>query len=500
MSDTSTIENILQETGQEVAVFLKESSIFQTLEISALQSLSELFETVLCGPGHIVFKKGDAADAIYIVEEGAVEIITDGEPSQVVAYLTAGECFGEMGYLHESARSASVRVPEQATLLRLPNDSLKELTKKFPEVTAAIADIINKRMAGVLPFKPAALQGNLAFFDLATVIQAALSSNKDGVIALFARGAKPVATLALKKGKLINATFNQLSGEIALYELMSRSDPYDFTFEQRDVSVIPENSALAARPPHMLMIEGARRQDELKKIMTEVGWPDTIYTQKGKLPVWTSLPESEQQWAGKVWLLMEAGCTVEEVCDQMPVDRYTVLAVMSYALKENYIARDATAAEGLEMLRKIGEATGEEKKKLVQTMRMTGEMRKPTGSVGKSTGSISTATGSSGQMTGEVTMGGGVKNFVTMVNAINSIMRNLTDIMTKNEVRFVLNQALSTASHKFPALNTLSVQSDSTSLDVRNVAPELSEGEMGVLALECLMRTFIDIQAQMQKF
>lgn len=497
MTDSTTIENILQETGKEVAAFLKESSIFQSLDTNVLQNLSELFETVLCGPGHVVFKKGDAADAIYIVEEGAVEVVTDAEPSQVVAYLTAGECFGEMGYLHESARSASVRVPEQATLLRLPNESLRELTKKYPEVTAAIADIINKRMAGILPFKPAALQGNLAFFDLATVIQAALSSNKDGVIALFARGAKPVATLALKKGKLINSTFNQLAGEIALYELMSRSDPYDFTFEQRDVSVIPENTHLAARPPHMLMIEGARRQDELKKIMEKVGWPDAIYTQAGKLPVWTSLPESEQQWAGKVWLLMEAGCTVEEVAEQVPVDRYTVLSIISYALDQKYVDKDATAAEGLTMLRKISEATGESQKPSA-TIRLTGETRKPSLTAelrkpGKATGAIRTS--------GEVSMGvPTVRNFVSMVTAINTIMQNLAMITTKNEVRFVLNQSLAKAAQQFPALSSLSVQADSASIDVRNVSPELSEGEMGMLALEHLMRTFIDICATMQKF
>ncbi len=498
MSDSTTIENILEETGKEVAAFLKESSIFQSLESQTLQNLSELFETVLCGPGHVVFKKGEKADAIFIVEEGAVEVVSDGEPSQVVAYLTAGECFGEMGYLHESARSATVRVPETATLLRLPNDSLKELTKKFPEVTAAIADIINKRMAGVLPFKPAALQGNLAFFDLATVIQAALSSNKDGVIALFARGAKPVATLALKKGKLINATYNQLAGEIALYELMSRSDPYDFTFEQRDVGVIPENTSLSQKPPHMLMIEGARRQDELKRTMEEVGWPDTIYTQKGKLPVWTSLPESEAQWAGKVWLLMEAGCTVEEVCDQMPVDRYTVLSIISFAVKENYVARDQTAAEGLSMLRKIGEATGESQK-LASTMRMTGGFAKP--GAAKATSELRKMTATGARMTGEIALSSvPVKNFVTMVNSINSIMLNLSAITSKNEVRFVLNQALAKAAQKFPALSSLTVQADSASLDVRNVAPELSEGEMGLLALEHVMRTFIDISATMQKF
>jgi hypothetical protein len=499
VTDITTIENILQETGKEVAAFLKESSIFQSLDTSVLQNLSELFETVLCGPGHIVFKKGDTADAIFIVEEGAVEVVSEGEPSQVVAYLTAGECFGEMGYLHESARSASVRVPEQATLLRLPNESLKDLTRKYPEVTAAIADIINKRMAGILPFKPAALQGNLAFFDLATVIQAALSSNKDGVIALFARGAKPVATLALKKGKLINATYNQLAGEIALYELMSRSDPYDFTFEQRDVSVIPENTALASRPPHMLMIEGARRQDELKRMMEQVGWPDAIYTQAGKLPVWTALPESEQQWAGKVWLLMEAGCTVEEIAEQMPVDRYTVLSIVSHALNEKYVDKDATAAEGLTMLRKISEATGESLKPAA-TIRLTGETRKPslTGEMrkpgaGKATGSV--------RIGGEVSMSGPtVRNFVSLVHAINTIMQNLAMITTKNEVRFVLNQSLAKAAQQFPALSSLSVQADSASIDVRNVSPELSEGEMGMLALEHLMRTFIDISATMQKF
>jgi len=59
----------------------------------------------------MVFHQGDAADLVYIVEEGAVEIFRvrpDGTEDQL-ATITPGHYFGEIGPLLGLPRSASAR-------------------------------------------------------------------------------------------------------------------------------------------------------------------------------------------------------------------------------------------------------------------------------------------------------------------------------------------------------------------------------------------------------
>src|SRR6185437_14776053 len=112
------------EQRQEIVEFLKEHSIFKVLDIQILEGIAPIFAEVQYGPGQIVFKQGDPADAVYIVRQGSVEVIQGEDPPKILAYVTAGECFGEMALIHETPRTATIRVPESATVVRLPKGAL----------------------------------------------------------------------------------------------------------------------------------------------------------------------------------------------------------------------------------------------------------------------------------------------------------------------------------------------------------------------------------------
>src|SRR5271169_4241020 len=98
------------QTKEEIVQFLRERSIFRVLSERVLAGITQLFEEVRCGPGYVVFRHGEEADAIYIILDGSVEVLEEGNPPRVLAYLTSGDCFGEMGIIHDSKRNATVRV------------------------------------------------------------------------------------------------------------------------------------------------------------------------------------------------------------------------------------------------------------------------------------------------------------------------------------------------------------------------------------------------------
>ena len=64
----------------------------------------------------MVFEQGAAADALYIVLAGAVELGSDGGQPEVI--LRSGAYFGEMSMLLELPRTRAVRAVEDCELPR----------------------------------------------------------------------------------------------------------------------------------------------------------------------------------------------------------------------------------------------------------------------------------------------------------------------------------------------------------------------------------------------
>jgi hypothetical protein len=371
-------------------------------------------------------------------------------------------------------------VPESAAVIRLPKAALKELRSRFPEVTSAIADVINHRLAGTLPFQAPGLQGNLAFFDLATVIQTVVASRQNGVLVLFGRSGKAVAQLVMKEGTISHATFKHLYGERAVLELMTRNDPLDFIFERQDVSKKAVDQQLRVRPPHMLLIEGARRADELAKLMVNVGWPNAIIKQAEAPESWKGLGEDSETIGPKLWVLMGAGCSQEEFVQKLPFDRYSLFTVLDEMLKRGIaIKKDRSQTQQIQKLEKT--------LTLPKDAMMEMQSRK------------AELTNRLKPIPEPLKFMHGPTQVVNTVNAINAVTSNLASILGKNEVRFVLSQALKKAADSYPHLASLKVHPEAATLDVRFANPEFSSSEKTVKSLETLMRIFLDIASKSQK-
>ena len=469
--------NSFVDQRQELVEFLKEHSIFKVLDTRILEGISPIFSETQYGPGQIIFKQGDPADAIYIVKTGSVEVI-QGEPSKILAYLTAGEVFGEMALIHETPRTATVRVPETATVIRLPKAAMKELRSRFPEVTGAIAEVINHRLAGTLPFQAPGLQGNLAFFDLATVIQTVVASRQAGVLILFGRSGKAVAQLVMKEGAITHATFKHLYGERALLELMTRTDPLDFIFEHQDVSKKPVDNSLRVKPPHMLLIEGARRADELPKLMQNLGWPNAMFQTVNPVDEWKGMSEDSSVMGPRMWPLIGAGCNIEELTQKLAYDRYTIFCMLSELIKRGHARRQTTERARLRALEKTLQLPKSAIDDYMKQEQPTSKLK---------------------PVTEPLKFLHGPTQVVSSVNSINAVTVNLANIFGKNEVRYILNQSLRKASDTYPHLSSLKIHPEAATLDVRYASPEFSGSEKTVKSLEHLMRIFIEIASKSQK-
>lgn len=436
---------ILVQSKEELAEFLKERTLLKVLDERVIEGITGLFTELVCGPGHIVFSQGDEPDAIYFIREGSVEVLQSraGAPARVIAYLASGDCFGEMSLMQDSKRNGTIRVPEEAVLLRLSRKAFNELQTHFPEVTREINKLVSKREAGNLPFSAPGLQGNLAFFDLPTVIQTVVGSRQSGVLFLRDRGGKPAAQLHIRQGRLVYASYVHLTGECALFEMIARGEALDFQFEQQAEPdpAIPVDRNLSAQEPYKLLIEGARRADELPKLMASLDWPAAIFVPGKKTPDWSAQKDGWAAVARKMWFLLEAGLTLQQVSQKLPYDRYTILsAVQEMLAAEIVVNREGAAPIAAKPVHEPSD-------------------------------------------------------IASAITAINAITVNLTAIFGKDLVYAVLTRALAEASGKYTHLQSLSVRPQTCTLDLRMAKPDVSQSEASFASLKYLARTIIRLAA-----
>jgi uncharacterized membrane protein len=103
---------------------LRQVPLFESLDDDAAKQLCELLETLDCEAQKVMFRAGDAGDAMYLIERGKVRICvqaTDGH-EVTLTELGRGDFFGEMALLDGQRRSANAVVAEDARLAVLSRE------------------------------------------------------------------------------------------------------------------------------------------------------------------------------------------------------------------------------------------------------------------------------------------------------------------------------------------------------------------------------------------
>ncbi len=81
--------------------------------------------------GQIIFREGDAADAVYLLRSGAVEVVRESQATEIrLAVLGEGELFGEISVIRGEARSTTLRALGPASAVEIPREAF---LKAFPD-------------------------------------------------------------------------------------------------------------------------------------------------------------------------------------------------------------------------------------------------------------------------------------------------------------------------------------------------------------------------------
>lgn len=94
--------------------------------------------------GDVLFYEDDASTDCYILASGKVEILRAGR--QVAVVDQSGSFLGEMSSLRHAPRSATARVIDDATFLRIGGDEFQSFLKRHPELNYRLAAILAERL------------------------------------------------------------------------------------------------------------------------------------------------------------------------------------------------------------------------------------------------------------------------------------------------------------------------------------------------------------------
>ncbi|HEX8071248.1 MAG TPA: mechanosensitive ion channel family protein [Pyrinomonadaceae bacterium] len=127
--------------------------IFAPLSPEELALLAKGAETHVYAPGETIIRRGAAADSMFVVHRGRVEVRVpseDGREQRTVAALEEGNFFGEMALFTGEPRNANVMAAEETEVLEIGHRAMKHLFETNPELVEALSHIITERRAALL--------------------------------------------------------------------------------------------------------------------------------------------------------------------------------------------------------------------------------------------------------------------------------------------------------------------------------------------------------------
>lgn len=96
----------------------------------------------------IIIRQGDTGDCMFVVQGGRVEVLQNSHKGgeQHLAYLDAGDFFGEMAVFEKELRSATVRAAGEARVLRIDKKALLTRIREDPLLAVNLLKTMSHRI------------------------------------------------------------------------------------------------------------------------------------------------------------------------------------------------------------------------------------------------------------------------------------------------------------------------------------------------------------------
>ncbi len=131
---------------------LRRSPLFEMLSEAELKVLAELSRARRFAASDVVFREGDAGDALFVLAQGEVDVLarTPSGEERTLATLGAPHAFGEMSLVDREVRSATVRARTACVALQLGAENFTSFRKRsrdgFTLFLVNVARVLSSRL------------------------------------------------------------------------------------------------------------------------------------------------------------------------------------------------------------------------------------------------------------------------------------------------------------------------------------------------------------------
>jgi hypothetical protein len=123
------------------------SRFFGALPQAALEQLLSSTSVRSFSPGEAVVREGEPGTSLFLIEDGAVEVLTTDTSGRrlVLATLGPGEFFGEVGLLTGRPRTATIVAVVATTVIEIAKQDLDAIAIGHPEVETVLRTFYEQR-------------------------------------------------------------------------------------------------------------------------------------------------------------------------------------------------------------------------------------------------------------------------------------------------------------------------------------------------------------------
>jgi CRP-like cAMP-binding protein/Fe-S-cluster-containing dehydrogenase component len=122
--------------------------MFADLSADFIEHLKGGVELLRFAPGQVIATQGEAADSFYLVRIGFVKISENYPGGELVlAYLSRGDYFGEIGLLGGGVRTATCAALDHVEVVRVSGDDFRQMVERFPTVRRGLEAVAEERRA-----------------------------------------------------------------------------------------------------------------------------------------------------------------------------------------------------------------------------------------------------------------------------------------------------------------------------------------------------------------
>lgn len=125
---------------------LESIPLFRLLDRQELQVLRSITQQLQFQAGDQIFREGAAAEGVYFVKSGEVEISAGQGDGLVLSRLGPGEIFGEMAVIEHRPRSATASAGTATEVYFLPRGELLVCIERSPKLAFALLQQISHRL------------------------------------------------------------------------------------------------------------------------------------------------------------------------------------------------------------------------------------------------------------------------------------------------------------------------------------------------------------------